>query len=153
MTHQLTEISDVYSFGVVMLELITSKVPIEKGKYVVREVKLALNRNNYEHYGLKELMDPIIRSSNPVGFRSFVDLALQCVQESAADRPGMNEVVKEIESILQSEGSNTTSTSSSLTEFGKPHHPYSDQLPLKEINSDTFDNSTGYTFEVKIEPK
>ncbi|KAG6675278.1 hypothetical protein I3842_15G093900 [Carya illinoinensis] len=34
-TQQLTEKSDVYSFGVFMLELLTSKRPIVKGKYIV----------------------------------------------------------------------------------------------------------------------
>ncbi|VAH20397.1 unnamed protein product [Triticum turgidum subsp. durum] len=38
MTQQLSEKSDVYSFGVVMLELVSGRQPIEKGKYVVRVV-------------------------------------------------------------------------------------------------------------------
>lgn len=69
MTQQLTEKSDVYSFGVVMLELVTAKQPIEKGKYIVREVRLAMNKNNEEDYGLREFMDPTIRDvSNLTGF-------------------------------------------------------------------------------------
>lgn len=43
MTQQLTEKSDVYGFGVVMLELIHAKQPIEKGKYIVREIRLAMD--------------------------------------------------------------------------------------------------------------
>ncbi|KAK9287504.1 hypothetical protein L1049_015925 [Liquidambar formosana] len=37
MTQQLIEKSDVYSFGVPMLELLTGRRPIERGKYIVRE--------------------------------------------------------------------------------------------------------------------
>ncbi|KAL0302952.1 UNVERIFIED_CONTAM: putative leucine-rich repeat receptor-like protein kinase [Sesamum radiatum] len=63
MTQQLTEKSDVYSFGVVMLELITSRQPIEKGKYIVREVRIAMDKNDETHYGLREIMDPAIRDT------------------------------------------------------------------------------------------
>ncbi|CAN6581719.1 unnamed protein product [Malus baccata var. baccata] len=162
MTQQLTEKSDVYSFGVVMLELITARQPIEKGKYIVREVRLVMNKNDEEHYGLRELIDRNIRNSGTlIGFGRFLELAMQCVEESAADRPTMSEVVKAIETILQNDGMNTNSTSasSSATEFaaskGAPKHPYNDGLPKKEFNDSTgsFDYSGGYAVSAKIEPK
>ncbi|XXG42028.1 hypothetical protein AAC387_Pa01g2381 [Persea americana] len=159
LTQQLTEKSDVYSFGVVMLELVTAKPPIEKGKYIVREVKMVMNPNE-EHYGLSELMDPAIRYENDlIGFMRFVDLAMQCVQEQAADRPMMSDMVKEIETILQSEGVKTdpNSASSSATDYGSkkdaPRHPYIDTMPKKEEISDAFDYSGGYTLSTKVEPK
>lgn len=164
MTQQLTEKSDVYSFGVVMLELVTARQPIEKGKYIVREVRLAMNQSNEEDYGLRELMDPTIRDvSNLTGFVRFVDLAMQCVEESAADRPTMSEVVKALETILQNDGLTTNSTSSassSATEFGSmksvhPRHPYNDALPKKDVSdsADAFEYSGGYTVSAKVEPK
>ncbi|XP_068669079.1 leucine-rich repeat receptor protein kinase HPCA1-like [Aristolochia californica] len=163
MTQQLTEKSDVYSFGVVMLELITAKQPIEKGKYIVREVRMAMDKSE-EHYGLKEFMDPTIRNAtNLIGFGRFLELAMQCVEESAADRPTMSDIAKEIETILQNDGVNTNSTSasSSATEFGStkgpggPQHPYNEPLPKKEDShsSNAFDYSGGYTLSAKIEPK
>ncbi|KAK9289873.1 hypothetical protein L1049_008034 [Liquidambar formosana] len=161
MTQQLTEKSDVYSYGVVMLELVTAKQPIEKGKYIVREVRMAMDKNDEEHYGLREIMDPVIRNmTNLIGFGRFLELAMQCVEESAADRPTMSEVVKAIETILQNDGLNTNSTSasSSATDFGSakgpPRHPYIDALPKKDVNdSDAFDYSGGYTLSAKVEPK
>ncbi|VVA14510.1 PREDICTED: probable leucine-rich repeat [Prunus dulcis] len=161
-TQQLTEKSDVYSFGVVMLELITARQPLEKGKYIVREVLLMMDKNDEEHYGLRELMDRSIRNSGTlIGFGRFLELALQCVEESAADRPTMSELVKAIETILQNNGVNTNSTSasSSATESaaskGAPKHPYNDGLPKKEVNDSTgaFDYSGGYAVSAKIEPK
>ncbi|KAL0403403.1 UNVERIFIED_CONTAM: putative leucine-rich repeat receptor-like protein kinase [Sesamum radiatum] len=151
MTQQLTEKSDVYSFGVVMLELITAKQPIEKGKYIVREVRVAMDKNDETHCGLSGMIDPAIRNTPClIGFPRFLELAIQCVEESASDRPTMSEVVKSLETMLQNDGLNTNSTSasSSATEFaggkGALRHPY----------SDAFDYSGGiYTFQAKVEPK
>ncbi|KAM3205084.1 leucine-rich repeat receptor protein kinase HPCA1 [Capsicum annuum] len=163
MTQQLTEKSDVYSFGVVMLELITAKQPIEKGKYVVREMRTAIDKNDEEHYGLSNMIDPVIRSiPNLIGFTRFVDVAMQCVEEAAADRPTMSEVVKMLETILQNDGleTNSTSTSSSITDFGTAiaasRHPYNKEaLQRREINdtSHAFDYSGGYTLPTNVEPK
>ncbi|CAI9759276.1 unnamed protein product [Fraxinus pennsylvanica] len=161
MTQQLTEKSDVYSFGVVMLELITAKLPIEKGKYIVREVRLAMNKNDEVHCGLKEMMDPVIGNTpNLIGFPRFLELAMQCVEELASDRPTMSEVVKSLETILLNDGLNTNSTSasSSATDFGSAKgalkHPYNDSLPRKGTNeSDVFKYSGGYTLPPKVEPK
>ncbi|XP_060971489.1 leucine-rich repeat receptor protein kinase HPCA1-like isoform X1 [Cannabis sativa] len=165
MTNQLTEKSDVYSFGVVMLELITSKQPIEKGKYIVREVRMSLNRNDVESYGMKEMIDPSIRNTPIlIGFGKFLELAMQCVEETAVYRPSMSEVVKAIETILQNDGINTNSTSasSSATDFvgnakGPLRHPYSNVALLKKdvSGSDHFDYSGGggYVLSTKIEPK
>ncbi|KAL5132695.1 putative leucine-rich repeat receptor-like protein kinase [Glycine soja] len=166
MTQQLTEKSDVYSFGVVMLELITSRQPIEKGKYIVREVRMLMNKkDDEEHNGLRELMDPVVRNTpNLVGFGRFLELAMQCVGESAADRPTMSEVVKALETILQNDGMNTNSTSasSSATDFGVGkggmRHPYIDGTFTKKDNvndssSSAFDYSGGYTLSTKVEPK
>ncbi|GJN31365.1 hypothetical protein PR202_gb19754 [Eleusine coracana subsp. coracana] len=162
MSQQLTEKSDVYSFGVVMLELIIAKQPIEKGKYIVREVKTAFNASDTEFCGIKDMMDARILNTNHIAaFSKFVQLALKCVDEVASARPSMSEVVKEIEMMLQSEGlgSASTSASTSATEFdvtkGAPRHPYNDPLPKKDkdVSTDSFDYSGGYSFQSKIEPK
>ncbi|XP_047172557.1 leucine-rich repeat receptor protein kinase HPCA1 [Vigna umbellata] len=165
MTQQLTEKSDVYSFGVVMLELITSRQPIEKGKYIVREVRTLMNKKDEEHYGLREVMDPVVRNTpNLIGFGRFLELTMQCVEESAADRPTMSEVVKALETILQNDGMNTNSTSasSSATDFGVSkggmRHPYIDASFTKKDNGNdssnsAFDYSGGYTLSTKVEPK
>ncbi|KAI3459093.1 hypothetical protein Pfo_015756 [Paulownia fortunei] len=161
MTQQLTEKSDVYSFGVVMLELITGRQPIEKGKYIVREVRIAMDKNDETHYGLRERMDPVIRNTpDLIGFPRFLELAMQCVEESASDRPTMSEIVKSLETILQNDGLNTNSTSasSSATEFGHGkcalQHPYNESLPRKDASeSDAFDYSNGYALPSKVEPK
>ncbi|KAK3444677.1 hypothetical protein EUGRSUZ_A00885 [Eucalyptus grandis] len=164
MTQLLTDKSDVYSFGVVMLELITAKPPLNKGKYIVREVHMAMDKNDQDYYGLREVMDPsLLNVGRLVGFTGFLELAMRCLEESSTNRPRMSEVVKEIEAILQAHGiaTSTTSASSSATDFGASHygaprHPlYSDvSSSSQDISySNSFDYSSGYALSTKIEPK
>ncbi|KAJ8767919.1 hypothetical protein K2173_020859 [Erythroxylum novogranatense] len=147
-TQQLTEKSDVYSFGVVMLELITGRRPIERGKYIVRELKMTMDRTK-DLYNLQEILDPGIGLDTSLkGLTKFVDLALKCVQDSRDERPTMGEVVKEIENILELAGlnPNAESASSSAT-YEKAtkgaSHPYS---------KDAFEYSGGLP-PSKIEPQ
>lgn len=168
MTQQLTEKSDVYSFGVVMLELVTAKQPIEKGKYIVREVRMGMDKRDEEWLGLREKLDPAIRSgANLMGLGRFIELGMQCVEESAADRPTMSEVVKALETILQNDGLNTNSTSSassssSVTDLvrttnggGIRQHPHDhvNHIVVVKEDCDAFDYSGGYTLPAKVEPK
>ncbi|KAL1358769.1 hypothetical protein AAHE18_04G057700 [Arachis hypogaea] len=133
MTQQLTEKSNVYSFGVLMLELITARRPIERGRYIVKVVKNALDKDK-EFYGLKEVIDPSIDlGTTPQGFDKFVDLAMQCVDESSSSRPSMNFVVKEIENMLQLAGSNPNAESASTSSShevskGSSQHPYNNEF-------------------------
>ena len=124
-----------------MLELLTAKKPIEKGKYVVREIRTAMDKTK-DLYNLHGLLDQTIGLGTRLdGFERFVDLALKCVEDAGEDRPTMSEVVKEIESIMQQAGLNpkaeSASTSASYEEANKrsPSHPYTEEL---------FDNSGSY---------
>ncbi|KAK1667583.1 hypothetical protein QYE76_055742 [Lolium multiflorum] len=116
MTQQLSEKSDVYSFGVVMLELLSARLPISKGTYIVREFRVAIDPNDHDYYGLQGTIDPAIHdAAKSAGFRRFVQLAMECVEESASRRPTMGSVVKEIETMIHNEG--LSSSASSVTEF------------------------------------
>ncbi|XP_062181125.1 probable leucine-rich repeat receptor-like protein kinase At5g49770 [Phragmites australis] len=139
MTQQLSEKSDVYSFGVVMLEILSGRLPISKGRYIVREFRMAIDPNDHDYYGLQGIVDPAIHdTTHTTGFRRFVQLAMECVEESASRRPTMSSVVKEIETMLHSEG--LSSGSSSVTEFeqtggGANSHPYSGPVVTARSNS------------------
>nr|GEY98115.1 probable leucine-rich repeat receptor-like protein kinase At5g49770 [Tanacetum cinerariifolium] len=88
--------------------------------------------------------------------------AMQCVEESAAERPTMSDVVKILENILKSDGNHTSSTSnsSSANEFasvfgstrGAPVHPYTEGV-LKRNESDAFEYTGGYDITAKFETK
>ena len=122
MTQHLTKKSDVYSFGVVMLELITARKPIQRGKYIVVEVRNAINKSK-DLYNLHEILDPFIGlGKNLEGLEEFVDLAMRCVADSGDRRPTMDEVVKEIENIMKLSGMNLNAdsepTQGRLNNFG-----------------------------------
>ncbi|KAM0900335.1 hypothetical protein ACQ4PT_020705 [Festuca glaucescens] len=126
MTQQLTEKSDVYSFGVLLLEMITAKKPLERGRYIVREVHAAMDRSK-DLYGLHELLDPLLGASPSSlgGLEHYVDLALRCVEEAGADRPSMGEAVSELERITRLAGGVTESASESMSYASRtPRHPY-----------------------------
>ncbi|KAL0412828.1 UNVERIFIED_CONTAM: putative leucine-rich repeat receptor-like protein kinase [Sesamum radiatum] len=94
MTQQLTQKSDVYSFGVVLLELLTARRPIEKGKYIVTEVKQAMDKTK-DMYNLEAILDPIVASNTvPGSVEKVVDLALKCIQEPGFHRPTMVKCLK-----------------------------------------------------------
>lgn len=131
MTQQLNEKSDVYSFGVLMLELITARKPIERGKYIVREVRMTMDKTK-DLYNLHAFLDPAIGlGTRLIGFERFVDLAMRCVEDAKVDRPTMSEVVKEIEAIMQHAGLNPNADSASISasyeeaNIQAPDHPYS----------------------------
>lgn len=133
MTNQLTEKSDVFSFGVVLLEIVTGKVPIDKGRYIVKEVKDAMDMTK-DLYNLHEILDPAVRSgATPRGLEEFVVLALKCVEEGGVNRPKMSEVVKQIENIMEIERLNPyadyASTSATYEGANKGlNHPYTESL-------------------------
>ncbi|XP_010252249.1 PREDICTED: probable leucine-rich repeat receptor-like protein kinase At5g49770 isoform X2 [Nelumbo nucifera] len=146
MSQMLTEKSDVYSFGVLLLELITAKKPLERGKHIVREVRISIDKTK-DLYGLHQLLDPAIGLGTSLkGFEKYVDLAMSCTEETGADRPIMSEVVKEIENIMQFAGLNPNADSASTSgshSGGHSKHPY---------NNESFDFS-GTCPPHKVEPQ
>uniref|UniRef100_A0A0E0MKP9 Protein kinase domain-containing protein n=1 Tax=Oryza punctata TaxID=4537 RepID=A0A0E0MKP9_ORYPU len=149
MTQQLTDRSDVYSFGVLLLEVITARKPLERGRYVVREVKEAVDRRK-DMYGLHELLDPSLGASSALaGLEPYIDLALRCVEESGADRPSMGEAVGEIERIVKMAGAGATaaeSASDSMSYASRtPRHPYGGDSPSEY--------SGGGLPSMRVEPK
>ncbi|VAH57398.1 unnamed protein product [Triticum turgidum subsp. durum] len=142
MTQQLTEKSDV-----LLLEMITAKKPLERGRYIVREVLAALDRSK-DLYGLHDLLDPVLGASPTSlgGLEQYVDLALRCVEEAGADRPSMGEAVSEIERITRMAGGAPESASESMSYASRtPRHPYGGDSPSEY--------SGGGLPSLRVEPK
>jgi hypothetical protein len=98
----------------------------------VREVKTAMgNQRTKDSSNLDAILDPALDPGKPLkGLEKFIDLAIRCVEELAANRPTMNEVVKELENIQQLAGFNgnaemvSTSKTYSETTEGSFYHDY-----------------------------
>ncbi|KAK9938706.1 hypothetical protein M0R45_015428 [Rubus argutus] len=144
MTQKLTEKSDVYSFGVVMLELITGRSPIEKGMYIVRLIRMTMDKTK-DLYNLDDILDPFIGLQTELnGLEKFVDLAMSCVEELQDKRPRMGEVVKLLEKIIQIAALNATTKNPPSTAASYEEYASQDS---KDIYSRDFDYSGVFAFE------
>ncbi|XP_034913761.1 probable LRR receptor-like serine/threonine-protein kinase At1g06840 [Populus alba] len=96
LTHKLTDKSDVYSLGIVFLELLTGMQPISHGKNIVREVNMA-----HQSDIMFSIIDNRMGAYPSECVERFVVLALDCCHDRQDKRPSMQEVVRELETILK----------------------------------------------------
>ncbi|MBA0705601.1 hypothetical protein Golax_017784 [Gossypium laxum] len=90
LTGQLTAKSDVYSFGVVFLEMITGR----------RATPLFKDRRNFQL-----MADPLLEGNYPSkGLHQALAVAAMCLQDDAAARPAMSDVVTALEYLTNGGG-------------------------------------------------
>ncbi|XP_027329183.1 serine/threonine-protein kinase RIPK-like [Abrus precatorius] len=101
MTGHLTAMSDVYSFGVVLLELLTGRRSVDKGRpprehNLVEWARPVLN----DPRKLGRIMDPRLEGQySEMGARKAAALAYQCLSHRPRSRPSMTTVVKILEPL------------------------------------------------------
>ncbi|KAE8725379.1 Serine/threonine-protein kinase PBS1 [Hibiscus syriacus] len=95
MTGQLTLKSDVYSFGVVFLELITGRKAIDNTRDPGEHNLVAWARPLFkDRRKFPKMADPLLQGHYPVrGLYQALAVAAMCLQEQAATRPLMGDVV------------------------------------------------------------
>ncbi|KAJ6684492.1 PROLINE-RICH RECEPTOR-LIKE PROTEIN KINASE PERK8 [Salix viminalis] len=96
---KLTEKSDVYSFGVVLLELITSRKPVDAsqppGDEGLVEWARPLLTSALESEDFEALVDPELEKNYvPSEMFRMIEAAAACVRHSAAKRPRMSQVAR-----------------------------------------------------------
>ncbi|XP_027353340.1 serine/threonine-protein kinase PBS1 isoform X1 [Abrus precatorius] len=95
MTGQLTVKSDVYSFGVVFLELITGRKAIDSSQPQGEQNLVTWARPLFnDRKKFSKLADPNMQGRFPMrGLYQALAVASMCIQESAATRPLIGDVV------------------------------------------------------------
>ncbi|KAJ6713703.1 SERINE/THREONINE-PROTEIN KINASE PBS1 [Salix viminalis] len=95
MTGQLTVKSDVYSFGVVFLELITGRKAIDSTQPHGEQNLVAWARPLFnDRRRFSKLADPLLQGRYPMrGLYQALAVASMCIQEQAAARPLIGDVV------------------------------------------------------------
>ncbi|KAL0539172.1 hypothetical protein IC582_023353 [Cucumis melo] len=101
-TQQLTEKSDVYSFGVLLLEILCARPALNP--------TLPREQINLAEWGLRckkmdlleEIIDPKLEGQiDPNSLRKYSDTIEKCLQDDAANRPTMADVLWDLEYALQ----------------------------------------------------
>ncbi|BAT76882.1 hypothetical protein LR48_Vigan07g138100 [Vigna angularis] len=101
MTGHLTAMSDVYSFGVVLLEILTGRRSVDKGRppreqNLVEWARPVLNDSRK----LGRIMDPRLEGQySEAGARKAAALAYQCLSHRPRSRPLMSTVVSVLEPL------------------------------------------------------
>lgn len=95
MTGQLTLKSDVYSFGVVFLELITGRKAIDNTRAPGEHNLVAWARPLFkDRRKFPKMADPLLQGCYPMrGLYQALAVAAMCLQEQAATRPLIGDVV------------------------------------------------------------
>ncbi|KAI4369579.1 hypothetical protein MLD38_018004 [Melastoma candidum] len=95
MTGQLTLKSDVYSFGVVLLEIITGRKAIDSARPPGEQNLVAWARPLFkDRRKFPRMADPLLEGRYPIrGLYQALAVAAMCLQEQAATRPLIGDVV------------------------------------------------------------
>ncbi|KAL4379906.1 hypothetical protein GQ457_02G027610 [Hibiscus cannabinus] len=113
---RLTPIADVYSFGVVLLELITGRRAVDTTKPVEEQNLVAWAQPIFrDPKRFPEMADPLLKKQFPErDLNQAVGIAAMCLQDEAAARPLMSDVVTAL-SFLSMDNCNPTSLPSSTS--------------------------------------
>ncbi|GMP23734.1 hypothetical protein CsSME_00001227 [Camellia sinensis var. sinensis] len=112
---KVTQKSDVYSFGVLLLEMLTGKVPLKSSRHDDAVDLPRWVRSVVREEWTAEVFDlELMRYQNiEEEMVQMLQIALSCVTKELDMRPTMNDVVRMIEEIRQSESDNRPSSKDS----------------------------------------
>ncbi|TYH68842.1 hypothetical protein ES332_D05G016500v1 [Gossypium tomentosum] len=96
-SYQLTAKSDVYAFGILLIEILTSRRPVELRRPVEERVTLLWAFHMYNEGHVAELVDCMMEEVVDANILTNIfALAFQCAAPTRNDRPQMKSVAEEL---------------------------------------------------------
>ncbi|CAA3020987.1 serine threonine- kinase PBL27 [Olea europaea subsp. europaea] len=142
MTGQLTLKSDVYSFGVVFLEIITGRKAIDNRRDPGEQNLVAWARPLFrDRRKFPKMADPLLQGCYPMrGLYQALAVAAMCLQEQAATRPLIGDVVTALTYLAsQTYDPNDHSPPSNRMDASTPRHR--DARRNMSVGTDSLDES------------
>ncbi|KAK6117316.1 hypothetical protein DH2020_048907 [Rehmannia glutinosa] len=103
---ELNQMNDVYSFGIFLLELISGKEATYNEAFQSNDTILHWVQ---QHLSSNDLVDHrLVGSFTEEGMRDVIKLMLKCMRFPGTERPGMENIVLELDQILENEITRTT---------------------------------------------
>ncbi|CAA7406948.1 unnamed protein product [Spirodela intermedia] len=104
-TNQLTPKSDVFSFGVLLIEILSGRRPVDRGRPADERLTVKWAFKKFNEGRVRQIMDPLLREEVDEDVLSqLFTLAFRCAASTRGRRPAMNEVCQQLWAIRKDYG-------------------------------------------------
>ncbi|XP_078161207.1 protein kinase family protein [Carex rostrata] len=152
---QLTEKSDVYSFGVVLLEVLCAR-PVLNPILPREQVNIAEWAMSWQKKGLlDQIVDPALSGKlSAASLKKYGDTVEKCLADHGSDRPGMGDVLWNLEYALQLEESSVSLTGGDENSINSVHGTVMEgHFGDKSVNVSYIGDASSSVFSQIVNPK